>query len=83
MTNFPDANDVEYLRAEINYTVIVRLDGKKIISGYNIKKVMELHYKDFLRINRAIAVNPAMISEKKENQIKLINQTFTISRRRL
>jgi DNA-binding LytR/AlgR family response regulator len=82
MTIYPDINEVEYLRADTNYTVIVRVDGKKVISGYNLKKVMQLHYQDFIRVNRAIAVNPAMISEKTENQITLINQTFTISRRR-
>jgi DNA-binding LytR/AlgR family response regulator len=82
MTIYPDANEVEYLRASTNYTVIVLVDGKNVMSGYNLKKVMQLHYQDFIRVNRAIAVNPAMISEKTEKQIKLTNQIFTISRRR-
>lgn len=83
MTNFPAASEVEFLKANINYTEIFRVDGKKILIGYTLKKVIEIRYQNFVRINRSIAVNPAMISDRAGNQIKLTNQTFTISRRRL
>ncbi|WP_394995605.1 LytTR family transcriptional regulator DNA-binding domain-containing protein [Emticicia sp.] len=83
MTKYPEINEVKYLKANINYTEIMLLDGKIIISGYTLKKVIKSHYQNFLRINRSIAINPKMIEHKEGNQIKVNNQIFTISRRRL
>lgn len=83
MTKYPKFNEVEYLKANINYTEIMLIDGTKIISGYTLKKVIKSHYQNFLRINRSVAINPEMIESKEGNQIKANNQIFTISRRRL
>lgn len=83
MTIYPAKNEVAYLKANINYTDIMLIDGRKVISGYTLKKVINSHYQDFIRINKSIAINPTMISQKVDNQVTLINQTFTISRRRL
>ncbi len=83
MIKYPKKCEVEYLKANINYTEIILINGTKIISSYTLKKIIKSHYESFLRINRSIAINPEMISEKKENKVKVNNQIFTISRRRL
>ena len=83
MTNYPETEQVCFLKANINYTEIVLVDGNTILSSKTLKKVLCEYYKNFLRVNRGIAINPTMIQEKKGNQVKINNQMFTISRRRL
>lgn len=78
-----------YLESSINYTLFFLKDGRRVVSGYNIK-VFEALFQDqaFIKINRSKLVNVAFIRRTSVNDniysVQLANgEEIKISRRRL
>jgi DNA-binding LytR/AlgR family response regulator len=77
-----------HLQAAINYTILNRYDGKKLLSGYSLKVFEELFEgNSFVRIDRSNLVSKAFIigcfSRKNGEYILLKNKSeLLIPRRR-
>lgn len=82
-------DNICYLESSINYTLFFLIDGRSVVSGYNIK-VFEALFQDqaFIKINRSKLVNVEFIQKacfvKNTCSILLFNgQEMNVSRRRL
>ncbi|MCR9063949.1 MAG: LytTR family transcriptional regulator [Cytophagales bacterium] len=59
-----NTEEVLYLKADTNYTVYNLKGGKKVVSGFTLKRHEERsEYNHFLRISRAYLLNPKYIKE--------------------
>jgi two-component system LytT family response regulator len=79
-----ELNEVQYLQADINYTLFFLHGKQKIISSSSLKR-FDLLLKDshFRRINKSVMVNTNFVSDYKNNTIFLHDGTaFKVSRRR-
>lgn len=80
--------EVLYLKADTNYTVYSLNNGKKVISGFTLKRHEERdEFNHFLRISRAYLLNPKFIkevvSEGANKVVLLMDGTMArVSRRR-
>jgi len=87
LDQFPTKN-IDYLKADANYTVLYFQSGERLVSGYSLKVFATLFASDpFIRINRSNLVNRSFISEvshrKKGVYVRLKNNTeLLIPRRR-
>ena len=81
--------EINYLEADINYTIFHLNDGKKIISAFTLKKYeTDNRLEGFLRVNKSFLLNPDFIKncEKKGNKtsIELSNgKVVQVSRRKI
>jgi two-component system LytT family response regulator len=77
-------NDVQYLQADINYTLFFLQDKQKIISSSSLKRFdLLLRTSHFRRISKSVIVNTNFVSDYKNNTIFLHDGTaFKVSRRR-
>jgi two-component system LytT family response regulator len=83
-----NADEVLYLKADANYTIYNLLEGKKMMSGFTLKRHEERNeYRHFLRISRGYLINPKYIKEvldKGINKVVLLTDgtVARVSRRR-
>ncbi|HLO42817.1 MAG TPA: LytTR family transcriptional regulator DNA-binding domain-containing protein [Leadbetterella sp.] len=70
--NYPQSNEILFLRGDINYTEFHLIDGKKVVSSFTLLRHQE-KLDGFLRVSRKYLVNPKYISE-----IENINGTKNI-----
>lgn len=85
----PENNEINYLEADINYTIFHLNDGKKIVSSFTLKKYeTDIHLAGFLRVHKSFLLNPNSIinykQEGKKATIELSNGTkVQVSRRKI
>lgn len=85
---FPPPHEIIHLEADVNYTIIHMIGGKKEVTSYTLKRYAEMpELADFKRINRKYLVNPSVIKEvrkdyKKHYVVLLSGQELKVSRRR-
>jgi two-component system, LytTR family, response regulator len=79
------ANEVIQMEANINYTTLKLISGKKIVVTSTLKYFETLLSKDqFFRVNKSTMLNRAFIKHIEKDQITLQNEEiFVISRRRV
>jgi DNA-binding LytR/AlgR family response regulator len=86
---FESAHEIVLFEADINYTIIHLIDGKKIISGYTLKFVADrLLEQPFIRINKSFLINVTYIADftlsKEGAYVKLYDgREMQVSRRRI
>lgn len=75
------------MESDKNYTVIHLSDGKRLMSGYNLKFYEErIDNKSFMRLNRSVMVNKTyvkLINLKESELILNDGRKLNISRRRI
>ena len=81
MIKYPIESEVFYLKANSNYTEINTKENS-IMVAYSMSFVIKNKYKNFVRVNHQIAVNPQFIENKTKNTVLVNNQLFNISRRK-
>lgn len=60
---------LSHLEAFTNYTILHKMDGKKLISSYSLKVFDELFNNEaFIRINRSNLVNKTFVSGISQNK---------------
>jgi DNA-binding LytR/AlgR family response regulator len=83
--NILDPKQVNFLKADINYTYIFLNDGSKILSSTSIG-VLETRLRSckFLRPNRSLLINTNFIKSRNNGELILKNdEIIKVSRRRL
>lgn len=86
-TNYPQSNEILFLRGDINYTEFHLVDGKKLVSSSTLLKHQEKLI-SFLRVSKSHLVNPDFVKnvayEGTYAQVELMNgNLLKISRRRI
>jgi DNA-binding LytR/AlgR family response regulator len=78
------AGDIVYLKAEINYTVLLLSNGKRLFVSYNLGKLHDRlsEFSDFVRPNRNMVINLRFITHYSSEILYLNKQAIQISRRR-
>ena len=86
---YPQSEEIVYLEAQINYTILHLIDGRKIVSSTTLK----YHEADscldgFLRVHRSYLINPDFIKTIVKGRTKTIAQLLDgkeieVSRRRV
>ncbi len=85
----PTENQILFMESDINYTIIHLSDGKKLISGYNIKFFEQrADNEQFMRVNKSFLINKSFIRSVNFTQnlacITLKNdENVVVSRRKL
>jgi DNA-binding LytR/AlgR family response regulator len=85
----PAENQILFYESDINYTIIHLSDGKKLVSGYNLKFYEQrTDSEQFMRINRTFLINKSFIKNVNLNNISAFvtlknNENIVISRRKL
>ena len=55
--------DIAYLEANINYTIFHLCDGKKVISGFTLKRhAAAENLSQFLRVHKSYLLNPEYVN---------------------
>jgi DNA-binding LytR/AlgR family response regulator len=85
----PTENQILFMESDINYTIIHLADGKKLISGYNLKfHEQRTDNEQFMRVNRTFLINKSFIKNVNFNDnfacITMKNdENVVVSRRKL
>lgn len=84
--NYPQSNEILFLRGDINYTEFHLLNGKKMVSSSTLLKHQE-KLENFIRVSKKHLINPKYIAEIESiNGIKHIymqtGEKITVARRR-
>ena len=84
--NYPQSNEILFLRGDINYTEFHLVDGKKVVSSFTLLRHQE-KLEGFLRVSRKHLVNPSYITEIENmhgvRQVLMHNgERITVARRR-
>ncbi len=85
----PENNEINYLEADINYTIFHLNDGKKVVSSFTLKKYEgEYRHAGFLRVSKSFLLNPDSILHceqiGKKATIELSNgRKVQVSRRKI
>jgi DNA-binding LytR/AlgR family response regulator len=70
--NYPQSNEILFLRGDINYTEFHLVDGKKMVSSTTLLRHQE-RLDGFLRVSRKHLVNPEYVKEfRKEHKIHFV-----------
>lgn len=77
-------NEIVLLEADINYTLLHLVDGKKITVSYHLGKLQERlsRHSSFIRPNRNTIVNLNYVSDCNLDKLTINSQIIQISRRR-
>jgi DNA-binding LytR/AlgR family response regulator len=85
----PENNEINYLEADINYTIFHLYDGKKIVSSFTLKKYeADSRLTGFLRVHKSFLLNPDSIVDckkvGKKATVELIDgKKVQVSRRKI
>ena len=85
----PPNNEINYLEADINYTIFHLNDGKKIISAFTLKKYeTDYRHAGFLRVSKSFLLNPEFVKsiEKEGRKVTVLMQNgakMLVSRRKM
>lgn len=84
--NYPQSNEILFLRGDINYTEFHLVDGKKVVSSFTLLRHQE-KLEGFLRVSRKHLVNPEYITEIENRhgvrQVLMLNgERIAVARRR-
>jgi len=84
--NYPQSNEILFLRGDINYTEFHLVDGKKMLSSFTLLRHQE-KLENFIRVSKKHLINPKYIAEIESiNGIKHIymqtGEKITVARRR-
>lgn len=74
-----------YLEADANYTLLHMRNGQKLLSSFTLKLHHE-YFPSFIRPSRKFLLNPKFICEVDKVNTKMLTQSgkaFTMSRRRV
>ena len=85
--NYPQSNEILFLKGDINYTEFHLVDGKKIVSSSTLLKHQEKLI-SFIRVSKSHLVNPVFVKNMEHQgayaQIELLNGNhLKVSRRRI
>lgn len=73
-------DDVEYIKGDGPYSIIVFKDGEKLHSGYSIKRVS--NFLGLVRVHKSYSINPKYANDIKGSYIYMECGKLPISRRR-
>lgn len=77
---------ITYLEADVNYTIIHTLDGKKIISAFTLKRFSAIIEKGlFIRTHKSFIINLLHLKSYQANERTVLltgNKKIMISRRK-
>lgn len=78
------AQEIVFLEASSNYTLLYLADGQKLVVSYHLGKLHErlLEYNCFIRPNRNIIVNMNFLMSYTADSLHINQRTINISRRR-
>ena len=85
----PQNTEINYLEADINYTIFHLNDGKKIISAFTLKKYEDdSQLAGFLRVSKSFLLNPQYVKsiEKQGRKATVLMQNgakMQVSRRKM
>lgn len=84
--NYPQSNEILFLRGDINYTEFHLVDGKKMVSSFTLLRHQE-RLDGFLRVSRKHLVNPEYVLQVEVNQgvrqiLMLNGERISVARRR-
>ncbi len=76
--------NVSYVQALANYSLVHMADGRKILTAVTLKKIQErlLPFENFIRINRSIVLNTSLVPFTDQGFILGKNKIATVARRR-
>ncbi|OYU66925.1 MAG: hypothetical protein CFE22_06460 [Cytophagaceae bacterium BCCC1] len=85
--NYPQSNEILFLRGDINYTEFHLVDGKKVVSSFTLLRHQE-KLGGFIRVSKNHLVNPEYVEEMElfgvYASLKMANgNLLKISRRRI
>ncbi|MCP9768788.1 LytTR family transcriptional regulator [Lacihabitans sp. LS3-19] len=85
--NYPQSNEILFLRGDINYTEFHLVDGKKVVSSFTLLRHQE-KLGSFIRVSKNHLVNPDYVKEMEHYgvyaSLKMANgNLLKISRRRI
>ena len=67
----PPNFEINYLQADVNYTIFHLHDGKKIVSSFTLKKFEhDSRLSSFLRVNKSILLNPNFVQKIEKEGLK-------------
>lgn len=77
-------NEVIMLQADVNYSIVHLIDGKKLVVATTLKKLEERFSPfAFIRMNKTYMINSQYVVEEQANALKLSNSiTLSFSRRK-
>jgi two-component system, LytTR family, response regulator len=79
-------DQISHLEADINYTIIHLIDGKKRVSAFTLKKFDDVtQHPRFVRTHKSFIINTLCVKKYSKDNSSLTmnsNQTILISRRR-
>ncbi|CAH0996236.1 hypothetical protein EMA8858_02367 [Emticicia aquatica] len=88
-TNYPQSQEIVYLKADINYTIFYLQNGRKLVSSTTLKQHQaKPQLISFLRVNKSHLLNPDFIKSVSKNgkkaTVKLIDGSeVKVSRRKM
>jgi DNA-binding LytR/AlgR family response regulator len=85
--NYPQSNEILFLRGDINYTEFHLVDGKKMVSSFTLLRHQE-KLGGFIRVSKNHLVNPDFVKGLEHSgnyaQVELVNgNLLKVSRRRI
>jgi two-component system LytT family response regulator len=87
ISKIPQNQQIIFMQSDINYTIIHLQDGRKLISGYNLKFFENIVCNNaFKRLSRSIIVNKQFVKSISKDDLQLTmfdGKKVNVTRRRM